>query len=142
MSEADAKKVDETKKKAEGGEDDDDLDEGTKKRLADLTGKLESSSTETVAGGVLKTELENEIDASTKNLMMRVRRSIAIVKKESPNIRLQTEANAGEMKTVDVDSLLGIIKDTQLKMEVQKAVKSSEKMVRDISNLLSSEGFL
>jgi hypothetical protein len=41
-----------------------------------------------------------------------------------------------------VNALLGIIKETEVKLELQKAVQESEKMVKDISSLLSSEGFL
>jgi len=41
-----------------------------------------------------------------------------------------------------VAALLGIIKETEVKLEVQKAAAESDKIVKEISSLLSSEGFL
>jgi hypothetical protein len=89
----------------------------------------------------LKAELLKDVDASTRQILSRVRKSIHVAKQSDPNLRLAHDDASG-MKAIDMGALMGLIKDTELKQQVQKKVAESEKMVKDISSLLSSEGFL
>ena len=83
-----------------------------------------------------------ELDMKQKDLLKRVRKSVHIAKTGAPNLRLAAEEDAFGMKMVDMSSLLNLIQEESIKMEVQKEAAKSKKMVENISKLLSSEGFL
>jgi len=80
-------------------------------------------------------DMQAELSTHNDQLLTRVRTSLAMARKAKPNLRLAQDDDGG-MKTVDMSALLSIIKEAELKRDVQKAVKESEKMVKDISNLL------
>jgi hypothetical protein len=91
-----------------------------------------------VATPSMTIDIKADISNNNTHLLTRV-----AAKLEQPDIRLAASADgASGMKTVDMKALLEVIKETEVKQELQKAVEESEKMVRDISNLLKSEGFL
>jgi len=115
---------------APGGRAESTLSPEAEAAKAQLSGSFQAGS----SFDLLK-DMQAELSTHNDQLLTRVRTSLAMARKAKPNLRLAQDDDGG-MKTVDMTALLSIIKEAELKRDVQKAVKESEKMVKDISNLL------
>jgi hypothetical protein len=120
-------------------EEEEEEDKNASKDVKDRLGSLKNSYGSTLS---MMTDLNAELDVKQKELLGRVRKSVHIARGNSPYLRLASSDDGSGMKMVDMNDLLGLIKEETVKIEVQKEASKSKKMVENISKLLMSEGFL